>query len=139
MSLSLALRKFFGGRNMLLNGINVLCVDDSDMVVTSTAKILEGAGARVYAAFDGEDALVFLRSNTLTVHLILADLDMPNLDGIGLTEAIKADPELSAIPIVGLSAYSSDENRHKVMQAGMLDLFDKPLRTERLIELIAPL
>ena len=65
---------------------NVLLVDDHKPFRDSLAKILEGKGLRVFSANDGEEALDILRRES--IHLVLTDLKMPNMDGIELMKKL---------------------------------------------------
>ena len=67
-------------------------------------------------ATDGRDALARLAEEPRD--LVLTDIEMPNLDGFGLTEAIRADPALANVPVLILTSRASDADRQRGLDAG---------------------
>jgi two-component system chemotaxis sensor kinase CheA len=96
---------------------SVLVVEDSLAVRELQRSILEAAGYRVETAHDGREALDRLERDE-TIDLVLTDVDMPNLDGIALTEAIRAHPIHSALPVVVVTSRGEDDDRRRGMEAG---------------------
>jgi two-component system chemotaxis sensor kinase CheA len=94
----------------------ILVVDDALTVRELQRSILERAGFEVRVATDGRDALARLAEEPSD--LILTDIEMPNLDGFGLTEAVRADPALANVPVLILSSRSSDADRQRGLDAG---------------------
>ncbi|WP_018262907.1 hybrid sensor histidine kinase/response regulator [Methylobacterium sp. WSM2598] len=78
----------------------ILVVDDSITTRTLEKSILEAQGYRVFVCVDGQDALERLRRDHAEVDLVVADVEMPRLDGFGLLQAIKADPALTRLPVI---------------------------------------
>src|ERR1035441_3121523 len=78
----------------------ILTVDDSASVRQMVKFTLSDAGYTVIEAVDGKDALAKL---TRPVNLVITDLNMPNLDGIGLIRRIRANPACKGIPIIMLT------------------------------------
>ncbi|SFV04804.1 two-component system, chemotaxis family, sensor kinase CheA [Methylobacterium sp. 174MFSha1.1] len=78
----------------------VLVVDDSITTRTLEKSILEAHGYRVFVCVDGQDALDRLRRDGADVDLVVADVEMPRLDGFGLLQAVKADPGLTRLPVI---------------------------------------
>ncbi|MFT4254427.1 MAG: response regulator, partial [Caulobacter sp.] len=78
----------------------ILVVDDSITTRTLEKSILEAQGYRVLLAVDGLDALNLLRSGQAMVDLVVADIEMPRMDGFSLLQAVKADAALSATPVI---------------------------------------
>ncbi|MFN2236559.1 MAG: response regulator [Anaerolineales bacterium] len=66
--------------------------------------------------------------------LILMDMSLPVLDGWQATRTIKADPKLSYIPVIGLSAHAMSGDRQKALDAGCVDYLTKPLDESLLVE-----
>ena len=90
-------------------GGGILVVDDALTVRELQRSILERAGYRVRLASDGAEALATLIGEP--ADLVLTDVEMPRLDGFGLTEAIRSHPALANIAVLILSSRASDEDR----------------------------
>lgn len=78
----------------------VLVVDDSITTRTLEKSILEAQGYRVRLAVDGVDALNILRGGDSVFDLVVADIEMPRMDGFALLQAIKADAGLARLPVI---------------------------------------
>ena len=78
----------------------ILVVDDSITTRTLEKGILEAAGYRVVVCVDGQDALDRLRAEIESVNLVLADVEMPRLDGFGLLKALRADDRFARLPTI---------------------------------------
>ncbi len=94
----------------------ILVAEDSITSRMLLKNILEAAGYPVVTAFDGADALATLR--TREFGLVVSDIDMPRLDGFGLTEAIRADRRLSELPVILVTARETPEDRERGIDAG---------------------
>ena len=95
----------------------ILVVEDSFTVRELQRSILETAGYRVLTARDGRDALRAL-SRDADVALVVTDLEMPELDGLELTRAIRADPAHASLPVVIVTSRGSEEDKRKGIEAG---------------------
>jgi DNA-binding response OmpR family regulator len=115
----------------------ILLVDDDDQLRESIAEGLEEAGFIVTRASDGADALGHLRTSSLP-SLVLLDLMMPGMNGWQLCEVMRADPVLSRIPVVALTATASmdPESLHL---CDVADWVAKPFELEQVLEVIRPL
>jgi two-component system chemotaxis sensor kinase CheA len=94
----------------------ILVVDDALTVRELQRSILERAGFEVRVVTDGAQALSSLAEHPSD--LVLTDIEMPNMDGFALTEAIRAHPSLANIPVLILSSRASDEDRQRGLDAG---------------------
>jgi two-component system chemotaxis sensor kinase CheA len=94
----------------------VLVVDDSITTRTLEKSILEAAGYRVRVATDGVEALESLARDP--VDLILADIQMPRMNGLQLTERLKGQESTRTIPVVLVSSLASDDDRLQGLRAG---------------------
>ncbi|WP_426959316.1 hybrid sensor histidine kinase/response regulator [Muricoccus radiodurans] len=103
----------------------VLVVDDSITTRTLEKSILEAGGYRVVLAVDGQDALNLLRAGLGAVDLVLADVEMPRLDGFGLLAAMKADPRLAALPVVLMTSRDRPEDVRRGMELGAASYLTK--------------
>ena len=95
---------------------------------------LTGAGFKVVEAVDGVDALE--KAQTQEIDLVLADQNMPRLDGIGLTRKLREDPKFQNTPILILTTESSDQMKQAGRAAGATGWLVKPFDPNRLIEVI---
>ncbi|MFT8245999.1 response regulator [Roseomonas sp. BN140053] len=96
----------------------VLVVDDSITTRTLEKSILEASGYRVVLAVDGQDALDRLRGGDLPVDLVIADVEMPRLDGFGLLEAMKADPRLNRLPVIMMTSRADPADVQRGLELG---------------------
>jgi two-component system chemotaxis sensor kinase CheA len=94
----------------------VLVAEDSITSRTLLKNILESAGYPVTTAVDGAEALAALRAGEFG--LVVSDIDMPRLDGFGLTAAIRADERLARLPVVLVSARETREDRERGVDVG---------------------
>ncbi|WP_104899301.1 hybrid sensor histidine kinase/response regulator [Nostoc sp. 'Peltigera membranacea cyanobiont' N6] len=94
----------------------VLLVEDSIATRTQEKRILETAGYQVITAVDGLDGFNKLRSHT--VDAVVSDVQMPNLDGFGLTAKIRQYQEYSELPIILVTSLASDEDKRRGAEAG---------------------
>jgi two-component system, chemotaxis family, sensor kinase CheA len=96
----------------------VLVVDDSLTSRTLERSILEAAGFETLVPVNGAEALSVLRRPDSKVDLVLSDVEMPELDGFGLTEAIRRDPQLAQIPVVLVTSLNAAEHREHGAASG---------------------
>jgi len=101
---------------------HVLVVDDSITTRTLERSILEAGGYRVTLAVDGVDALDLLRASLsgeeASVDLVLADVEMPRMDGFGLLEAIRTDPALAGLPLILMTSREAPGDVRRGMELG---------------------
>ncbi|HEX3922126.1 MAG TPA: response regulator, partial [Streptosporangiaceae bacterium] len=95
----------------------ILVVEDSFTVRELQRSILETAGYQVVTAPEGHQALRSVERDA-EIALVLADLEMPGLDGVELTRAIRARSARSSLPIVIVTKYGSDEDKRRGLDAG---------------------
>ena len=92
----------------------VLLAEDSITTRTWEKRLLEGAGYEVVTAVDGREALE--KFTTRTFDAVVSDVEMPNLGGLGLAEAIRR--QNGHIPVVLVTSLASDEDRRRGAEAG---------------------
>jgi two-component system chemotaxis response regulator CheY len=112
----------------------IMTVDDSASVRQMVGFTLKGAGYEVVEAVDGKDALSKLQRTP--VHMVITDLNMPNLDGIGLIRGVRASAAYKFIPIVMLTTESQDTKKQEGKSAGATGWIIKPFKPEQLIAVI---
>ncbi|QLA20725.1 CBS domain-containing protein [Desulfolutivibrio sulfoxidireducens] len=114
----------------------VLVVEDNRINRMFAEDMLASGGHAVVTAEDGCGALDILARETFDV--VLMDIQMPVMDGLAATRAIRAghggiDP---AIPVIGLSAYALDRERERFLEAGLDDYITKPVNIEAFFEAV---
>ncbi|HEX5229763.1 MAG TPA: response regulator [Bryobacteraceae bacterium] len=111
----------------------ILTVDDSASVRQMVKFTLTDAGYSVIEAVDGQDALAKL---TTPVNLVITDLNMPNLDGIGLIRSLRANPACKGIPILMLTTESQESRKQEGKAAGATGWIVKPFTTQQLLAVV---
>jgi len=111
----------------------ILTVDDSASVRQVVSFALRDAGYDTVAAIDGCDALTKLSGN---IHLVITDLNMPNMDGIELIKRIRAGATNKYVPIVVLTTESQPAKKQEAKAAGATGWIIKPFRPEQLIAVV---
>jgi len=112
----------------------IMTVDDSASVRQMVSFTLKQNGYDVLEAVDGKDGLQKLAG--AKVDMIITDLNMPNLDGIGLIKGARAIPACKFIPIVMLTTESQDSKKAEGKSAGATGWIVKPFKPEQLIAVI---
>lgn len=112
----------------------ILAVDDNPLVLDVVRALLQHHNFTVYTASDGEAALAALMH--IPADLIICDIMMPRLDGFGLHAAVHANPSLSLIPFVFLSALGDQSEVLEGKAIGADDYLTKPFEPEELIAVV---
>lgn len=112
------------------NQARVLVVDDSRLVRVKTGRLLSQQGYVVVEATDGLDALRQLQA--CAPELVITDVEMPGLDGFGLTRRLRADPCTARIPVIMITA-ADERHRVEAADAGVDTLLGKPYADAELI------
>ncbi len=115
----------------------VMVVDDSLTVRKITGRLLERAGYRVMTAKDGEDALVQIGQQLPDV--ILADIEMPRMDGFELVRALRAEPRWAGLPVIMITSRIAPKHRQLALELGVRHYLGKPYDEDELLGLIAGL
>jgi len=109
----------------------ILVVEDDPDLVELLSFNLRGCGFTVSTASDGLDALK--KARTILPDLILLDLMLPELDGFGACEILRREPETATIPIIMVTAMSSQFARMAGLEAGANDYITKPFSPKQLV------
>ena len=109
----------------------ILIVEDVEFNLELLVQLLEEDYELVIAR-DGAQGLD--KAATELPDLILMDMSLPVQDGWEATRILKADPNLSKIPVIGLSAHAMSGDRQKALEAGCNDYLTKPLDEDLLME-----
>jgi len=97
----------------------ILLAEDSDFFRNQVKKYLEEEGFTVLAAPDGEAAWELLLQNLGTVRVVVTDIEMPRLSGLGLAERIRADERTAGLPIIAVTSLAGDEDIARGQAAGV--------------------
>ena len=114
----------------------ILSVDDSKMVHMVIKKTLSPYDVEVLTASNGEEGVQVATANT--PDLVILDATMPIMDGIEALEKLKTQPSTRDIPVIMLSADSSQENIERAKELGALMFITKPFTSDKLIESLSP-
>ena len=114
---------------------NILVVEDSPtmrQLISFAMRRIEKA--KVIEATDGVDALKKLSENQ--VDIILADINMPVMDGLKLISLVRSNPSYKDIPVIIITTEGAEEDRKKAMAIGANAYLPKPIQTQELIRLV---
>ncbi len=113
-------------------GLSVLYVEDNNTLRENASKLLMKFFDTVYSAADGKEGLeVFKKHHT---KIVITDINMPNMDGLELTQHIKKiAPETK---VIIMSAFDDKQNLHKGVKLGVTDFLSKPVNITQLTEVL---
>ena len=112
----------------------ILCVEDSEDALFTLHKRLGFAGFEVKVATNGVEGVDWAK--TLLPDLIVMDLRLPGIDGWEATRRLKSQPETKHIPIIVVTADTSEKSREKAYAAGCDGFEVKPVQFEKLVKKI---
>lgn len=113
--------------------LKILVVDDSPTVVKFVSFSLRKGGFDVISACDGMDAIEKISNLTEGISLVITDLNMPNLDGYGLIEALRQNPQYADTPIIILSSEDGEDDRVRGIEVGANSYLVKPFKASVLL------
>jgi sigma-B regulation protein RsbU (phosphoserine phosphatase) len=113
----------------------ILVVDDSPVNLQVLVRTLDGSGHRILAATSGASALQI--ASRVKPDLILLDVMMPEMDGFEVCRRIKADPAISDVAIIFLSALGEVRDKVAGLELGALDYITKPIHAEEVLARVA--
>ena len=113
----------------------IITVDDAATMRRLVGYTLRGAGHEVLEAEDGEDALKVLDNQR--VDLVIADVNMPRMDGIELVRRLRALPQFQSTPILLLTTESDPEKKKQGKEAGATGWITKPFQPDQLVAAVA--
>ncbi|WED20541.1 transporter substrate-binding domain-containing protein [Vibrio sp. JC009] len=118
-----------------IQGARVLVAEDNRINQQVAQEILTQAGLAVTVVGDGREVLAILDKNQFDA--ILMDIQMPELDGIEATQAIRENTKYADLPIIAMTANAMPEDRARCIEAGMNDHIAKPIDPGRLIQTLS--
>jgi two-component system, chemotaxis family, chemotaxis protein CheY len=123
-----------------MSEISALIVDDSSVMRKIVERALRQAGlaiANVFEAASGVEALDVLRRER--VHLILSDINMPNMDGLEFLRQLRAQNLAPDVPVVMITTEGSEDHVREAIIAGAQGYIRKPFTAEQVKERVLPL
>ncbi|MCP4472823.1 MAG: response regulator [Gammaproteobacteria bacterium] len=115
----------------------ILIVDDSSSVRTVVKAALMGAGYSVIEGVDGKDGISKLSGQK--IHLIISDVNMPNMNGIEMVKEIKQMPDYKFTPICMLTTESEESKMAEGKAAGAKAWIVKPFQPPKLLDAVSKL
>jgi len=112
----------------------ILLVEDNEFNRDMLSRRLQRKGFDVIIAEDGESGIRLAQESR--PDLILMDMDLPVLDGWEATRRLKADPAMSSIPVVALTAHAMKSDHDRAMASGCDDFATKPIEFTVLLDKI---
>lgn len=112
----------------------IMTVDDSASVRQMVGFTLRSAGYTVVEAVDGQDAVE--RLDGQPIHMVLTDLNMPRLDGLGVISAVRANAAYKFIPVIMLTTESQAEKKAEGKARGATGWIVKPFQPEQLLAVV---
>jgi len=115
----------------------IMIVDDSASMRQVIGITLREAGYDLIEASDGKDALKKLDGTK--IHLIVSDINMPNMDGISFVKEVKQHPKYKFTPIIMLTTEVNQAKKDAAKEAGARAWVNKPFQTKTLLEAVSKL
>jgi PAS domain S-box-containing protein len=121
-------------RILRLDGMRILVVEDNAINQQVAQELLENEGAAVSLASDGQQGVRAVLEAKPQFDVVLMDLQMPVMDGISATRALREHPHLTSLPIVAMTANVMVTDREACLAAGMNDHVGKPFDIQALVQ-----
>ena len=112
----------------------VLIVEDNELNMKLFNDLLEGHGYATLQSRNGVEAVELARKNK--PDLILMDIQLPEVSGLQVTQWIKADEELRAIPVIAVTAFAMKGDEEKIRQGGCEAYLSKPISVAKFLETV---
>ncbi len=116
-------------------GLKVLIVEDKEINQKIVSDLLRKKGCHITVAENGREALAKL--DQAPIDMVLMDIQMPEMDGLEATRAIRADGRFHDLPIIAMTAHAIAGDREKCFQAGMSDYLSKPIIPNQLYTMMS--
>ena len=110
----------------------VLVIEDNEVNLELMAYLLGSCGHEVVVARDGIEGLTQLGKQRPA--LVLCDIEMPRMDGMGFARAVRADPGLATLPLLAVTSNAMVGDRARILAAGFDDYVSKPIDPPAFLE-----
>jgi two-component system, sensor histidine kinase and response regulator len=117
-------------------GSRVLLVEDNEINQQLVIELLKDTGAVVTLASNGEEAVMMITSGGAEFDLVLMDIQMPIMDGYEATRQIRSDSRFTHLPIIALTAHAMEEERQKIIEAGIDAHITKPIDARTMLQVM---
>jgi CheY-like chemotaxis protein len=131
----LALEDLYQSKKVLA-GKKVLIVDDDIRNIFALATVLDEQGMVVLSADNGREAIRILQADP-SIHIVLMDIMMPEMDGIVTIQEIRKIPSCRDLPIIAVTAKAMKGDRERCIEAGAWDYLAKPVDTLHLLSVLS--
>ena len=115
-----------------MSGKRVLVVEDNELNLRLFCDLLNAHGYSAHAVRDGRDCLE--RARAVQPDLIIMDIQLPHVSGMELIVQLKADAQLSGVPIMAVTAYAGKGDEDRIKAAGAEAYVSKPISVIKFIE-----
>ncbi|MEA1985247.1 MAG: response regulator [Euryarchaeota archaeon] len=114
---------------------HILIVEDDPMSMELNVNLVEMEGHDVTQATNGEKIRAMVKESSFD--LILLDIKLPGINGIGVLAKLQEDPATSDIPVIAVTAYAMRGDRERFLDAGCVDYIPKPIDLAEFREMLA--
>lgn len=118
-----------------MNKKNILIVDDDSRNIFALSAVLKSKGFNIISSTSATDGLKLLENNK-GINIVLMDIMMPDMDGYEAIAQIRANPSLSDMPVIAVTAQAMVGDREKTLKAGANAYISKPVDVDVLLELL---
>jgi two-component system, sensor histidine kinase and response regulator len=115
------------------DGVHALLAEDNDANQMVATEILGRLGIDIDVANNGREAVAMAQAAPDKYATVFMDMQMPELDGIGATRALRADPRFAKLPIIAMTANAMKSDLDACLAAGMNDYVTKPIDRKALV------
>jgi len=112
----------------------ILIVEDNDLNLKLFRDLLEANGYQTFETKEGIEAIALTRN--VMPDLIIMDIQLPEISGLDVTRKIKADYEISHIPVIAVTAFAMKDDEDKIMKAGCEAYLSKPIAIDHFLATI---
>lgn len=116
------------------NGSKILVVEDNELNMKLFSDLLEAHGYETIQTKDGKEVLDIAREHK--PHLILMDIQLPEISGLDITRQLKKEEDLKDIPVIAVTAFAMKGDEQKIRDGGCEDYISKPISVVQFIDKI---